>query len=125
MKIIANKSHLFLVTMIMLFAALVLGSCEKYTYQVEVVDPGVPVLFQTQIQPIFNNNCIACHKGTRNPDLRDGNSYTSLTTGGYVNLPAESSKLYRQVISASHAPFTLDSEKQLILMWISQGAKNN
>ena len=125
MKFIAKKSHSFTVTIIIMFVAVILGSCEKYAYEVEVVDPGVPVLFQTQIQPIFTNNCIVCHKGTRNPDLRDGNSYASLTTGGYVNLPAESSGLYKQVTSASHSPFTLDTEKQLILTWISQGAQDN
>jgi hypothetical protein len=101
------------------------SSCEKYAYQLETIDPQVPVLFQTQIQPIFTNNCITCHKGSRNPDLRNGNSYASLTNGGFVNLPAASSRLYSQVTSGSHSPFTLDSEKQLIFNWIDQGALNN
>jgi hypothetical protein len=102
-----------------------LSSCEKVAYQVETVDPNVPVLFQTQIQPIFTANCITCHKGSRNPDLRNGNSYASLTGGGFVNLPAASSRLYSQVTSGSHTSFTLDAEKQLILNWIDQGALNN
>jgi hypothetical protein len=101
------------------------SSCEKYAYELETVDPVEPVLFQTQIQPIFTNNCITCHKGSRDPDLRDGNSYNSLTTGGYVNLPAANSRLYRQVVSGSHFSFTIDTEKQLILIWIGQGALNN
>jgi hypothetical protein len=101
------------------------SSCEKYVYQLETVNPEEPVLFQTQIQPIFTNNCITCHKGSRNPDLRDGNSYASLTGGGYVSLPAENSRLYSQVTSGSHTSFTLDAEKQLILIWIGQGALNN
>jgi hypothetical protein len=101
------------------------SSCEKYAYELGTVNPVEPVLFQTQIQPIFTNNCITCHKGSRNPDLRDGNSYTSLTTGGYVNLPASSSRLYKQVVSGSHSSFTLYSEKQLIRAWIEQGAQNN
>jgi hypothetical protein len=104
---------------------LLLSSCEKVAYQVETVDPNVPVLFQTQIQPIFTANCITCHKGSRNPDLRNGNSYASLTGGGFVNLPAASSRLYSQVTSGSHTSFTLDAEKQLILNWIDQGALNN
>lgn len=104
---------------------LLFSSCEKYAYQLETVNPEEPVLFQTQIQPIFTNNCITCHKGSRNPDLRNGNSYASLTNGGYVNLPAASSRLYSQVISGSHTAFTLDTEKQLILLWIGQGALNN
>jgi len=101
------------------------SSCEEYKIVQEEVDPGETVLFQTQVQSIFNDNCITCHKGSRNPDLRDGNSYVSLTTGGYVNLPAADSKLYEQIISSSHTSFTIDPEKQLIYNWIDQGAQNN
>ena len=101
------------------------SSCEEYKIVQEEVDPGETVLFQTQVQPIFNDNCITCHKGSRNPDLRDGNSYESLTTGEYVNLPAADSKLYKQIISSSHTSFTIDPEKQLIYNWIDQGAQDN
>ncbi|MBP1666629.1 MAG: hypothetical protein H6Q23_1489 [Bacteroidetes bacterium] len=101
------------------------SSCEKYGFEPETIDPGEPVLFQTQIQPVFTRNCIQCHKGSRNPDLRDGFSYASLTQGNYVNIPAENSKLYRQIVSGSHTAFTLDAEKQLVLTWIGQGALNN
>lgn len=114
-----------LLASILLGGAGLLISCEKYTYMPEVINPGETILFETQIQPIFTNNCIVCHKGSRNPDLRDGNSYNSLTTGGYVNLPAETSRLYKQVTSSSHASYTIDTEKQLILLWIQQGALNN
>ena len=71
------------------------SSCEKYKIVTEPVDPGETVLFQTQIQPIFSDNCTVCHKGSRNPDLRDGFSYESLTTDGYVDLPAADSRLYK------------------------------
>ncbi len=101
------------------------SSCEKYAFEPETIDPGEPVLFQTQIQPVFTSNCIQCHKGSRNPDLRDGFSYASLTEGNYVSTPAENSKLYRQIVSGSHKAFTLDAEKQLVLIWIGQGALNN
>lgn len=101
------------------------SSCEKYAFEPETIDPGEPVLFQTQIQPVFTSNCIQCHKGSRDPDLRDGFSYASLTEGNYVSTPAENSKLYRQIVSGSHKAFTLDAEKQLVLIWIGQGALNN
>jgi len=125
MKLRAKMSWPFLITVIILSGAALFASCEKYVYEVETVDPQVPVLFQTEIQPIFSNNCIVCHKGSRNPDLRAGASYASLTTGGYVNLPAITSRLYSQVVSGSHTSFTIDTEKQLILNWIAQGAQNN
>lgn len=110
---------------IFLTLSALLVSCEKFAYQVETVDPGVPVLFQTQIQPIFTSNCITCHKGSRNPDLRDGNSYESLSKGGYIIQPGKSSKLYSKLVSGSHTAFTIDAEKQLVLTWINQGALNN
>lgn len=125
MKLKLKFSWSLISAFIILAGVFLLSSCEKYRYQVETVNPVDTVHFQTQIQPIFNANCIVCHKGSRNPDLRDGNSYESLTTGHYVDKPAETSKLYRQVTSASHAPFTSDTEKQLILVWIDQGALNN
>lgn len=111
--------------MVMLAGTLLFSSCEKYTFQVETVDPDEPILFQTQIQPIFTANCITCHRGSRNPDLREGNSYKSLSEGGYVSLPADGSKLYKMVTSASHSAFTLDAEKQMILNWINQGFQDN
>jgi hypothetical protein len=125
MKMKVKLSWSIVAALIIPAGMLLFSSCEKYAYQLETVNPEEPVLFQTQIQPIFSNNCITCHKGSRNPDLRDGNSYSSLTTGGFVNLPAASSRLYSQVISSSHSSFTLDAEKQLILIWIGQGALNN
>ena len=125
MKRKAKKSWPVLLAFILLGGGFFLASCEKYAYQVETVNPEEPVLFATQIQPIFTQNCILCHKGSRNPDLREGNSYNSLTTGGFVNLPAENSRLYKQITSSSHSSLTTDGEKQLILVWIQQGAQNN
>jgi hypothetical protein len=104
---------------------ILIASCEKYSFRVETVDPVDSVHFSTVIQPLLDDKCTACHRGSRDPDLRSANSYESLTTGGYVNLPADKSKLYTQVISSSHASFTLPEEKLRILYWISQGAKNN
>ena len=115
----------FVAVLIIPAGMLLFSSCEKYSYEVVTVDPQEPVLFQTQIQPIFTDNCITCHKGVRNPDLRDGFSYASLTSGNYVTTPAENSRLYKQITSGSHSPFTLDTEKQLILIWIGQGGLNN
>lgn len=114
-----------IVALIIIAGAALVASCEKYSYIVETVNPVDTVYFQTEIQPIFTANCITCHRGTRNPDLRQGNSYESLTTGGYVTLPAESSRLYSKITSSSHEAFTLPVEKQKILVWIQQGARDN
>jgi mono/diheme cytochrome c family protein len=125
MKLKAPISLPALVKVLFFAGAALIASCEKYAYEVETIDPEEPVLFQTQIQPIFTSNCVVCHKASRAPDLREGNSFTALTEGGYVTLPAESSILYTKLLEGSHKAFTLDIEKQLILTWIRQGAQNN
>ena len=125
MKQKANRTKPWIVVLIILTGAALISSCEKYTYKNEVGDPVIPVLFQTEVQPIFTANCIMCHKGSRDPDLRDGNSYASLTDGKFLEMPAESSKLYLMIISGSHSSYTLPEEKFKILYWIQQGAKDN
>ena len=102
-----------------------LSSCEKYSYTPEVINPTDSVHFQAEIQPIFNSNCTSCHTAIKAPDLRDGHSYNSLTTGGYVDLPGETSELYTKMIGGDHASRSSDVEKQKVLIWINQGAHNN
>ena len=110
---------------ILLAGIILLASCEQYSYRVETVNPVDSVHFRAVIEPMLDSKCTGCHGGSRDPDLRAGNSWESLTTGGYVSLPAAESKLYKQVISSGHASFTLPEEKLKILYWIAQGAKNN
>jgi hypothetical protein len=121
-----NMLRQLLAAFIVLAAIGGFSSCEKYSYIPEVIDPVVPVYFQTQIQPIFNKNCITCHGAIKAPDLRDGHSYNALTEGGYVDQPGTSSLLYLQMTSdRDHIPRSSDEEKQLVLIWINQGALNN
>jgi hypothetical protein len=100
-------------------------SCEKYSYQVETVSPTDTVHFQADLQPIFTASCALCHNASRKPDLRNGFSYNSLQTGGYIT-PADSTcKLYKQ-ISGGHPSASFSSaDRQKIFIWVKQGAKNN
>jgi hypothetical protein len=102
-----------------------LSSCEKYTWIPEKINPTDTVYFQSEIQPIFNNNCLSCHGAIKAPDLRDGNSYEALTKGGYVDQPGETSKLYTKMTSQSHELRSSPNEKDKVLNWINQGALNN
>ena len=103
-----------------------LSSCEKYSWIPKKIDPVIPVLFQTEIQPIFNAKCVSCHTSIRNPDLRDGKSYESLTSGEFVNQPGKSSVLYlHMTTNAQHIQRSTYPEKDLVLNWINQGALNN
>ncbi|MCK4852671.1 MAG: hypothetical protein KAT31_00380 [Bacteroidales bacterium] len=108
----------------MLTGILLFGSCEKVVYP----PPEIPdtVSYSLDIQPIWDNKCVSCHNGGRDPDLRPENSYASLMDGEYINVdePGES-KLMKKLDSSPHDARATKAEKQLILVWIEEGAKNN
>ena len=101
------------------------SSCEKYSYTVPKVNPVDTIHFQAEVQPIFTAKCITCHGAIKPPDLRDGYSYEALTEGGYVDQPGDESELYLKMTEGDHIPRSSDVEKQTVLIWINQGARNN
>lgn len=102
-----------------------LSSCEKYSYNLPKLSLTDTIHFATDIQPIFNADCIECHGAIRSPDLREGKSYDALTKGGFITQPGETSKLYLQMNKSDHLARSTDVEKQKVLVWINQGALNN
>ena len=116
-----------LVALVLIAAVEGFSSCEKYSFSPPAVDPNQIWHFQTDIQPIFDANCVTCHNGVKQfPDLRDGKSYLALTKGKFVTLPGETSRLYHQMSTNSeHIPRSTDLEKLKVLSWINQGALNN
>jgi hypothetical protein len=124
MKLNEKKSIRGIIALIAVAGIALATSCEKYTFKVETIDPGTQILFQADIQPIFTGTCIICHKGTRNPDLRTGNSYTSLSTGGFITPADETCTLYSKV-NSGHPTSLSTTDRQKILLWIKQGAQNN
>ena len=117
---------------LMIIMGLVINACYYDAFPEEVNeviidDPGdnptEDVSFQNEIQPIFTSRCIGCHGGTLNPDLREGNSYTSLVPA-YVNANnAASSAL---VIQLENGHQNVPNEDiTLIKAWINQGAQDN
>jgi hypothetical protein len=111
----------------LLFWTLTAGfySCEKVQFTTATVDPGQTFYFQADIQPVFNNTCINCHNGGLSPDLRTGKSYSALKNGGYLNTPAETSKLYTIMNKSSHLSRSTENDRLKVLGWIRQGALNN
>jgi hypothetical protein len=101
------------------------SSCEKFALTYPKVNTTDSLHFSTDIQPVFNGICINCHNGSTSPDLREGKAYNALKNGGYINLPGETSRLYVKITGTSHSSRTTDVQKQKILIWINQGAKNN
>lgn len=90
------------------------------------------VSFASDIVPIFEAKCVACHKpgGSKpNPDLTAANAYSSIANAKYINVDSPSeSHLYVHIYSNTSAhtqkKFTA-AEAQLVLTWITEGAKNN
>lgn len=120
-----NKINLKLIMALLSVSVISLMSCEKFQSQQPLVDPNATWSFKNDIQPIFTGNCISCHGGTRNPDLRDGKSFQSLTNGHYIDLPAESSLLYSTMSSSGHISRSSEEDRLKVLYWITQGAQNN
>ena len=103
---------------------LLFSACEKVVFP----PPGdVPdnLSYSTDIQPIWDKNCVSCHGGQRAPDLRPDNSYTALMGGGYIDTGDPEASGLMTTLDGSHDARATETEKQLILGWITQGAKNN
>jgi mono/diheme cytochrome c family protein len=120
-----NRIRQILVVLVLFAAVEGFSSCEKYSFLPRPVDPNTTWLYAADIQPIFNTNCVSCHGGAQAPDLRDGKSYAALKKMRLITPPGETSGLYGQLNSSSHAAKTTSTEKQKILYWITQGALNN
>jgi hypothetical protein len=120
-----NMKRQILVAMVLLAIIAGISSCEKYSFMPPVINPIDTIHFETDIQPIFNANCITCHNTLRSPDLREGKSYDALTKGGYVDQPGLTSILYTQMNKSDHTARSTDADKQKVLIWINQGALDN
>lgn len=120
-----NRIRQILVALVMIAAVVGFSSCEKYSYTPPAVDPNTTLHFQTDIQPIFNSNCVSCHGGTQSPNLSSGKSFAVLKNGGFVKLPAETSRLYLKMNSSSHISKSTETDRLKVLYWITQGALNN
>jgi hypothetical protein len=120
-----NRIRQILIAFVLVAAVEGFSSCEKFSYTPPAVDPKAIWHLQSDIQPIFNANCISCHGANLSPDIREGKSYLALTKGGYVILPGETSRLYTHMTSAGHTARSTDTEKLKVLYWINQGAQNN
>jgi len=105
---------------------LILSACTKY----EIPTPPCPdgdtsAKLSTELQPIFDKNCIMCHSGSQSPDLSAGWAYDELMDGGYVDTEFPCESVLYQVFSGSHDSRATDDEILQILGWIQDGAKDN
>ena len=54
-------------TLIIIGGVILFGSCEKYSFLVETVNPTDTVHFQTEIQPIFTANLCVMSQRAKEP----------------------------------------------------------
>ncbi len=106
-----------------------LVSCQWHTIEpleVDIINPDTAdtVSFSTDIQPIFDDSCNACHNN-KSPILTDAVSYSNLTSGGYLNTDDPESSIIITKITDGHFASYSSAEQTLILTWIHQGANNN
>lgn len=115
--------------MIILTGALVLilSGCSNYEIPAPPCPEGTPGMsFSGDIQPIFNNNCLACHSGSQPPDLSQGWSYEELNDGGFIDTEFPcSSRLYQAFSLSVHDGKITEEEQLKILGWIQDGAQDN
>ena len=131
-----KKKYIFLIVAVLGFAV---SGC---VYDFVAPAPAPPldgggngettVSFTSDMIPIFQNKCTACHKpgGVEpTPDLTADKAYNSLHTSTYLNLTTpEESYLYVHLYSDANAhsqkKFTA-AEALTVLTWIQEGAQNN
>jgi hypothetical protein len=110
-----------------------ISACKKDYYEITPApNLAIPVSFNTEVLPIFKNNCYGsgCHNTGVAPDLSAANAYDVLTLGNYVDSTnAETSTLYMRLTSSSKPmpPSGKMSGENInkILAWMKQGYKNN
>ncbi len=83
------------------------------------------IKFSTDIAPALDANCKVCHSGTRKPDFRAANSYSSLKTNGYITAPGATSVLYLKIKSGHNSSKITTTVREKLIKWIDDGAKNN
>jgi mono/diheme cytochrome c family protein len=121
-----KKVRQSLAAVIMLVAVAGFTSCEKFGILPIPFGPAATLSFKDDIQPIFNANCITCHGGARQPVLSEGKSFNSLTTGGFIKSPYETSRLYLQMNNQHPtSSFSVSIDRLKIQAWVTHGAKNN
>ena len=104
-------------------AILFFGSCEKVVYP--PIEKPKEVSYAQQVQPIRDAKCVSCHGGGTSPNLKPDVSHGQLIGGGYIDIATPAESKLMQKLYGSHDARASEMEKQTILAWIEEGAKNN
>lgn len=117
--------------LIVLIAGVILmASCtDKYITQPSVPPPppGYQYSLTKDVQPIFDAKCVNCHKGGAiPPDLTPGKAYADLFSMNLIDtINPANSMVYKKMYNGSMAVYCTQQDADVVLQWITQGAKNN
>lgn len=118
--------------LILTVMALSLGSCYNDTFPEDNGPDPVDVSYATDIQPMWDNDCVSCHQGNIPPNLEAAVSYDELINGGYViSGNADDSVLYHSLLGTNGVslmpPGAMwpSSSIKTVESWINEGAENN
>ncbi len=89
-----------------------------------VAAPIGGISFATDVIPVLNK-CNACHTHKWVTSSSASTFYTNLVNGGYVNPSSPTTSLIYTQINSGHASSIPAADRQKILSWITEGAKNN
>ena len=97
-------------------------SCEKETI-VPVNYKDMDFSFSKDIQPIIDNTCLNCHTF-----FTKGDSYDELKSKGWITTDTtktENSRLYDVAIGHNEVGRLTNKERDYLIYWMKQGAKDN
>ena len=100
-----------------------LSSCEKTVFPPPVVPDTVS--YSLNIQPVWDTKCVECHSGDRDPDLRPDFSHDALISGEYVDTADAANSDLMKKLYGTHDSRATEAEKHLVLLWITEGSKDN
>lgn len=121
------------IVLISVIAVLVyLCSCESVVLQPKPqkqISPTTVIHFKTSVYPLFRQySCSGCHPSLHLPNFGPDTlaCYNSLKTGGYVDTPAVTSKLYIKLSGTNHnGTNNFADSLEVIKAWINKGAPYN
>jgi hypothetical protein len=120
--------------LMMLTVSLMATSCyyDEMPPEAVIVIPET-VSYSKDVQPLWDQDCISCHKPNATaPDLTAANSYSALTANNKYVIPGNSSDLrvHKSLVGDGAAIMPTsgkwsDSKIALVDKWITAGALNN
>ena len=96
----------------------------NYTWNFTTVAASTGMSFANDVIPVLGL-CNNCHKHGWTTSTSASTYYTNLVNGGYVNPTTPTSSLMYIQLSGNHASSISSAEKNKILTWFTEGAKNN